>query len=136
MTEHSIDPGHVTRTVQLPAPPEVVWRAVSDEDERAAWLDDPDAAERDVRVDVAEPGHRLVWTWWHPGDEGSASRVEVVMVPVDGGTHLTVVESRPAAPARGPQARGDTPPAAAERAWGSRLLGLELLLVTAGVGAR
>ena len=46
----------VTRTVDLDADAGDVWRAVSDPDERALWLDDPDAVSRRIRVDEATPG--------------------------------------------------------------------------------
>ena len=46
----------VTRSVDLDAGADEVWRAVTDPDERALWLDDPDAASRRVRVDEAAPG--------------------------------------------------------------------------------
>ena len=46
----------VTRSVELAAAADEVWLAVADPDERALWLDDPDAATRHVRVDEATPG--------------------------------------------------------------------------------
>ncbi len=88
----------VTRSVDLDATVDDVWRAVTDPAERALWLDDPDARDRRVREDDRVARERLVWTWWHPGDEGSASRVSVVLRPLDGGgTQVVVTESRPAA---------------------------------------
>ena len=87
----------VTRTVDVDAAPADVWQAVADPAERALWLDDPEALGRHVRVDESSPGHRLVWTWWRPGDEGDASTVSVVLAPVDGGgTRVVVTESVPA----------------------------------------
>ena len=87
----------VTRSVDLDAAVDDVWRAVTDPDERALWLDDPDAVSRRVRVDEATPGERLVWTWWQPGDEDDASTVSVVLSPLDtGGTRVIVTESLPA----------------------------------------
>jgi uncharacterized protein YndB with AHSA1/START domain len=138
----------VTRSVELDAGAEEVWRAVTDPGERALWLDDPDAASRRVRVDEAAPGHRLVWTWWHPGDEGDASTVTVELSPVlGGGTRVVVTEAIPApvpvpvvrarasAPARSMSARRS--PAwvhCARDRWDARLLGLELLFVAARAG--
>jgi uncharacterized protein YndB with AHSA1/START domain len=88
----------VTRTVEVDAGPTEVWQAVTDPVERALWLDDPDALARRVRVDESAPGQHLVWTWWHPGDEGEASTVSVVLSPADGGgTRVVVTESLPAA---------------------------------------
>jgi uncharacterized protein YndB with AHSA1/START domain len=129
----------VTRSVDLEASPDDVWRAVADPDERARWLDDPDAVSRRVRVDEAAPGERLVWTWWRPGEEGDASTVSVVLSPLDtGGTRVVVTESLPAfAPVQVQaqaqaeahaqmQARADIR-ATAVAAWAARLVGLELV---------
>ena len=127
----------VTRSVDLDAAVDDVWRAVTDPDERALWLDDPDAVSRRMRVDEAAPGERLVWTWWRPGEEGDASTVSVVLSPLDsGGTRVVVTESLPAyAPVQVQakaqahaqmQARADIR-AAAVAAWAARLVGLELV---------
>jgi uncharacterized protein YndB with AHSA1/START domain len=158
----------VTRSVELDADVDAVWRAVTDPDERRLWLDDPDAAARLVRIDESRPAERLVWTWWHPGDEVDASTVTVDLQPVvGGGTHVVVTEAVPAAPpVQGPVARAAAGPPSgtlrlaapvplsggagvptaaparpARRApawlrctrdrWDARLLGLELLFVTA-----
>ncbi len=128
-----------------------MWRAVADPGERSLWLDDPDAVARHMRVDESAPGHRLVWTWWRPGDEGDASTVSVVLSPVDGGgTRVVVTETLPAAPVVRASASASARPAATvpaaaalrrapgprqgrHRLWRSRLLGLELLFVAASV---
>jgi hypothetical protein len=93
----------VRRSVDVDADVAAVWEALADPAERAGWLDDPDARARAIRVDEAAPGERLVWTWWHPGDEDDASTVSVVLRPADGGgTRVTVTETLPAAvPPRG-----------------------------------
>jgi len=136
----------VTRSVELDAGADEVWRAVTDPGERAQWLDDPDAASRRVRVDEAAPGHRLVWTWWHPGDEGDASTVTVELSPVlGGGTRVVVTEAIPAAvpvvrdhaSARAGSVSARRSPAwvhCARDRWDARLLGLELLFVAARAG--
>jgi uncharacterized protein YndB with AHSA1/START domain len=136
----------VTRSVELDAGADEVWRAVTDPGERALWLDDPDAASRRVRVDEAAPGHRMVWTWWHPGDEGDASTVTVELSPVlGGGTRVVVTEAIPApvpvvrarASARAGSASARRAPAwvhCARDRWDARLLGLELLFVAARAG--
>ena len=102
-------------------------------DERAVWLDDPDAVSRRVRVDEAAPGRRLVWTWWRPGEEGDASTVSVVLTPLDtGGTRVVVTESLPAlVPVRGQaQVRAQAGVrATAVARWAARLVGLELVFV-------
>jgi uncharacterized protein YndB with AHSA1/START domain len=134
----------VTRSVELDAGADEVWRAVTDPGERALWLDDPDAASRRVRVDEAAPGHRLVWTWWHPGDEDDASTVTVELSPVlGGGTRVVVTEAIPApvpvvsVSASAGAARARRSPAwvhCARDRWDARLLGLELLFVAARAG--
>ena len=134
----------VTRSVELDAGADEVWRAVTDPGERALWLDDPDAASRRVRVDEAAPGHRLVWTWWHPGDEDDASTVTVVLSPVlGGGTRVVVTEAIPA-PVPVVSASASAGAASARRSpawvhcardrWDARLLGLEVLFVAARAG--
>jgi uncharacterized protein YndB with AHSA1/START domain len=144
------DTGQVTRSVDLDAGLDDVWRAVTEPGERALWLDDPDAVARRVRVDEADPGRRLVWTWWHPGDEGDASTVAVTLAPLDGGrTRLVVTETLPARPTATMSARAGAGAATAadgiaatagtrllalgrrDCPWGHRLLGLELLFVAA-----
>jgi uncharacterized protein YndB with AHSA1/START domain len=123
----------VTRSVDLDAAVDDVWRAVTDPDERARWLDDPDAVSRRVRVDEATPGEQLVWTWWQPGEEDDASTVSVVLSPLaTGGTRVIVTESLPAfAPVQArasARARGGAR-ATAISLWAARLVGLELVLV-------
>ncbi len=138
----------VTRSVVVGAGVDDVWRVVADPGERALWLDDPDAALRRVRIDESAPGHRLVWTWWHAGDEGGASTVAVVLAPAEGGgTRVVVTETIPAQPRPGPaaalSARAAPWATAVRRApawlrcaadrWDGRLLGLELRFVAARV---
>ncbi|MFS8586083.1 MAG: SRPBCC domain-containing protein, partial [Acidimicrobiia bacterium] len=92
-------PAVVRRAVEVEARPEEVWHAVADPDERALWLDDPDAAARTLRVDEVVAPERLVWTWWRDDDGGDASTVSVVLTPLDdGGTRVEVTEVRLAAP--------------------------------------
>lgn len=135
----------VTRSVEIDAEPAEVWRAVVDPAERSLWLDDPDALSRRVRVDETVPGERQVWTWWHPGDEGGASTVAVVLQPgAGGGTRVVVTESLPVAPIHADARLRAGGPAAARRGpswlrctvdrWDGRLLGLELLFVGTRAG--
>ena len=78
----------VRRSAVLPAPPERVWKALTDDDELSAWFGgaarlDPRpggtgtfvSAEgrRTARVKRAEPGRRLTWRWWPAGDADDAS---------------------------------------------------------------
>ena len=102
----------VAREVLLPASPDEVWAALTDPGQLAAWFGgdleiDPrpggrtsyrgdDGEVRIGEVREAEPGRRLSFEWWAPGDGRSgASRVEFDLEEVDDGTHLHVIESRP-----------------------------------------
>jgi uncharacterized protein YndB with AHSA1/START domain len=140
MADERPDPdSQVTRSVEVDADIDDVWRAVTDPGERARWLDDPDAATRRVREDERLPGHRLVWTWWHPGDEGGASTVSVDLIPGDGGgTRVVVTESWPAlrAPVR-VEARARAEARAAAGAWaGPRAAAGAWTGTSVGVGVR
>jgi Activator of Hsp90 ATPase homolog 1-like protein len=130
----------VTRAVEVEAGADEVWSAISDPEVRALWLDDDDAGARELRLDEIDDGQRLVWTWWRRDEEHRASRVEIVLAPTVGGTRVVVTETlasasigaagTPTCPAPGPVTlrAGDR--------WTYRLLGLELLLVAAGVLVR
>lgn len=141
----------VTRSVDLDADVDDVWRAVADPDERALWLDDPDARARRVRVDEVtevtagggsaggDAARRMVWTWWHPGDEGDASTVSVVVAPRIGGGTRVVVTERLVAPAPATLRASASASAAGFRSrgallWGHRMLGLELLFLASRAG--
>jgi uncharacterized protein YndB with AHSA1/START domain len=135
----------VTRSVELEAAADEVWAAITDPDQRAHWLDDDDAQARRVRLDEVDADRRLVWTWWRPDEEAGASTVEIVLTPTAVGTRLVVTETLPAGasplgPARArstASARGAQLVAARSgRAWGYRLLGLELRFVAVGMCVR
>jgi uncharacterized protein YndB with AHSA1/START domain len=124
----------VTRSVDIDADLDDVWRAVADPGERDRWLDDPDARARRVRVDEVDataPVRRLTWTWWQPDDESAASTVSVVVAPrAGGGTRVVITESLRAHASAG--ASGGPSGGAGLRAlWSHRILGLELLMLTA-----
>lgn len=122
----------VTRSVELEAAPEAVWDLLVDDEARRAWLDDDDAVDRELRVDRADPGRSLTWTWWRPDDPAGASQVEVVLDETAGGTTRLVVTERllvPAPAAGGLRAEASV---ASSTTWDHRLLGLELLVVAAG----
>ena len=78
--------------VELEAPPEKVWRAISDPEVRTEWLGAPEVGE--AKVVGAEAGERLDLAW--PSRDGE-SLVSFEISPGDGGgTHLTIVHSAPA----------------------------------------
>ncbi len=130
----------VERHVTLPTVPEEVWRLVTRPDELSRWLGDEvvldptpgaagrvlerDGTERSLVVEVVDEGRRLTWRWWGTEeDPAAASRVEITLTPVEGGTAMRVVEARPSA--------GATAQASAGEAWSHRLLHLEALLLVA-----
>lgn len=102
----------VTRELHMPAPPEEVWRALTDPAEMAGWL--AEEAEIDLRpggdlslrsaggdersgwVEEVDAERRLVY-WWSAGEEDEPTRVELDLQPEDEGTRLTVHETRPLA---------------------------------------
>jgi uncharacterized protein YndB with AHSA1/START domain len=82
------DPGDehtVERSVELRAPVDVVWTALTEDDALSSWFGgrvtlDPvpggagtfesdDGATRRARVDEVEDGRRLAWRWWIDGDD-------------------------------------------------------------------
>jgi uncharacterized protein YndB with AHSA1/START domain len=105
----------VERTLNLSAPLDRVWRALTDPEELARWFPDrvdqpeikPGVEGRFVweeyggyafRLEAVEPPRRLVWQWARdaetPLDEGVTTKVEWVLEPrSDGGTTLRLWES-------------------------------------------
>ncbi len=104
----------VEKRLELKAPVERVWSAISDPAELGRWF--PDRAELDlrpggdgfwdwdefgkyqVRVELVEPPTHLIWHWMGdanvPFDEGTATRVEWTLTPTpSGGTILELVET-------------------------------------------
>ena len=83
----------VTREVDVDASPEEVWETLVSEEGRERWLAEP---ERDIRIEVVEAPHRLVW-WWENADE-TPTRVEFRVVAVPRGSRVIVTESIPSFP--------------------------------------
>jgi uncharacterized protein YndB with AHSA1/START domain len=92
----------VERELVVPEPAEEVWRSLAEPE----WLGadagidlrpagDMHAGDRTGFVEEADPPHRLVF-WWSARDE-EASRVELELDEVEGGTRIRVTESRPLA---------------------------------------
>jgi uncharacterized protein YndB with AHSA1/START domain len=101
----------VIRELEMPAPPEEVWRWLTDPELLSRWLGadaevdvrpggdlrirDESGAERTGWVEEAEKPHRLAFWWREPGED--ATRVEVELERTEEGTLLRVVETRPLA---------------------------------------
>jgi uncharacterized protein YndB with AHSA1/START domain len=80
----------VRREVDVDASPEEVWEALATDEGRERWLAEP---ERDIRVEVLDAPHRLVW-WWESADQ-PPTRVEFRVVAVPPGSRVIVTESIP-----------------------------------------
>ncbi|HWF72248.1 MAG TPA: SRPBCC domain-containing protein [Solirubrobacteraceae bacterium] len=104
----------IERELELPAPRDEVWEALTDPERLAGWLADEvsfelrpggDASFRDGETlrrgwveEVSPPGSeagsgRLAF-WWASDDE-PATRVELTLEPASAGTLVRVVETRP-----------------------------------------
>ncbi len=105
-------PDRIERTVELSAPPEKVWAALTTAEGLAAWFGNEagidlrpggsawmkwnEGFSADMRVErVEEP--RVFGFTWHiyglPEDDPRRTYVEFTLEPAGGGTRLTVVES-------------------------------------------
>jgi len=78
----------------LDAPPEKVWRALTEPHLLAAWL--TDGAKVECEVLAVEPGRQVSYTWREASDQpGEAARETVVTFAVSetpsGGSHLRLV---------------------------------------------
>lgn len=150
-----MDETRVTRTVELDAPAEDVWRALTEPALLGDWLDsvveldvrpggdgvlvDPDGAVRRARVDEVEPARRLALRWWPEDGSGPQSTVELDLEETAAGTRVVVTETLvPTRPGTLPTASAS--PVASARAagdrWGARfvLLGCCLLRATVACG--
>ena len=92
----------VRRQIELEAPADAVWRALTDEDELSQWFASEvelnlepgaeavfrwaDGEERRAVVEEVEPEHRFAFTW-------DGSRVVIELEAVPAGTRVTVTES-------------------------------------------
>lgn len=100
----------ITRSIDLPAPVERVWRAVSAADEIAQWFPNQGATldltpggtgiftwadhpPLPICVEALDEPHYLAWTWGHESEESPPTLVEWRLDPMDTGTRLTVTES-------------------------------------------
>ena len=90
----------VEREITVPAGPDEVWEALTDEELREAWLHDP-AEPREITHEEADDEERsLRFRWARPGEDATEVRFTVEAVP--DGTRVVVVESAPSRVAWGP----------------------------------
>jgi uncharacterized protein YndB with AHSA1/START domain len=97
----------VERSVDLDAPVEDVWSAITDDGAISEWFGGPatldpvpggagrfesDGEVRHARVDDVDPGRRLSWRWWTDGDDGPITAVTFELTPLPVGTRLVVTE--------------------------------------------
>jgi uncharacterized protein YndB with AHSA1/START domain len=75
--------------VDLDAPPEKVWRALSVPEIRQAWLGEPDAGPAEVAA--SRPGERLDLVWPTHGGE---SLVSFEVSPAEGGGARLIITHR------------------------------------------
>ena len=104
----------IEKTLELKAPPDRVWRALTDPDELGSWF--PDRADWEpgegnqghfiwekhgsyaVQIELFEPTSRLAWRWAgdsdKPLDQTTTTLVEWELLPRDdGGTTLKLRET-------------------------------------------
>jgi uncharacterized protein YndB with AHSA1/START domain len=103
------EPPTVERSVELAAPVDVVWSALTEDDALSSWFGgrvtlDPvpggagtfvsdDGATRRARVDEVEDGRRLAWRWWVDGDDdGPITSVTFELTDLGEVTRLVVTE--------------------------------------------
>jgi uncharacterized protein YndB with AHSA1/START domain len=101
----------VTREMEMAAPPEEVWRWLTEPKLLSRWLGaevevevrpggdlrvrDESGAERAGWVEEADEPRRLAFWWREPGED--ATRVELELEETEEGTLLRVIETRPLA---------------------------------------
>jgi uncharacterized protein YndB with AHSA1/START domain len=136
----------ITRTVELVATMDDVWRALTEPALLGDWLDsvveldvrrggegtivEPDGAVRRARVDEVDPARRLALRWWPEDGGGPESTVELELEQTEQGTRVVVTETLVEASA------GSATASAASFRWGVRflLLGCCLLRATVACG--
>ncbi|CAN5475403.1 SRPBCC family protein [soil metagenome] len=105
-------PDDVVRETHLAAPPEEVWRSLTEPGELSRWLAEDahfdlrpggdlrmrteDGEERTGWVEEANPSRRLAF-WWRAGEDAEPTRVEIELEEDADGTRLVLTESRPMA---------------------------------------
>jgi uncharacterized protein YndB with AHSA1/START domain len=102
-------PAEVRRAVELDAPADAVWSALTEDGVLSEWFGGPanldpvpggsgrfeldDGDVRRARVDEVVPGRRLTWRWWSEGDDtGPITSVTFELTETATGTRLVVTE--------------------------------------------
>ncbi len=138
----------ITRTVDLDASLDDVWRALTEPQLLGDWLDssveldvrpggkgvivEADGAVRRACVDDVDPGRRLALRWWPEEGDGPESKVELDLEQTPDGTRVVVTETLIATAPGSATASAS----AASGRWAARflLLGCCLLRVTVACG--
>jgi uncharacterized protein YndB with AHSA1/START domain len=138
-----MDATRITRSVELDASADDVWRALTEPAMLADWLDvveldvrpggaglivEGDGAVRRARVEEVDPARRLALCWWPEDGEGPASTVELDLEETPTGTRVVVTETIAAG--------SPVATASADYRWGVRFLLLGCCLVRAAVSCR
>lgn len=102
----------VTREIHLAAPPDEVWRTLTEAGRLAHWLADDAFIDLrpggELRMRTEDGEHRTGWVeeadperclafWWRTGADAEPTRVEFELEPNEGGTRVVLTESRPLA---------------------------------------
>ena len=140
-----MDAARITRTIELDATAEVVWRALTEPDLLGEWLGsvveldvrpggaglivEADGAVRRARVDDVDTGRRLALRWWPEDGDGPESTVELDLESTGEGTRVVVTETVVVPSSEAVQAS-----AAVDAGWALRFLLLGCCLVRATVG--
>ena len=138
----------ITRTVDLDATLDQVWRAMTEPRLLGDWLDsdvelevcpggegiivEPDGAVRRACVDEVEPARRLALRWWPEDGGGPESKVEFDLQQTPDGTRVVVTETLIVAAPGSATASAAT----ADGRWAERFLLLGCCLLRVPVACR
>jgi len=149
-----MDEARVTRSLELEAPTEEVWRAITDPAMLGDWLEsvveldvcpggtglfvEADGALRRACVEEVDPARRLALRWWPEDGSGPESRVELDLEATPAGTRLVVTETvvTSASPSTARQSATASVATAADGRWSVRLLLLGCCVLRSTVSCR
>ena len=92
MSDVAAETADLTFEADLDAPPDQVWRALTEPELREAWLGEPEVGAAEVVG--GEPGSRLDLAW--PTRDGESLVSFEIAAGQGGGTHLVIVHRPPA----------------------------------------